>query len=151
MLPSDWIQGSSCALNATHSRVLLECPTSGERMSVTGDADFGYRFNVHEISPLSIFPLQSHLWGGIFYFFNFNFFIFMFCLFEATPVAYGGSQAKGRTGAAAAGLHHSHSNMGSEPPLQPTLQLRAATDPQPLSEARDGTCILMDASQICFH
>ena len=28
-------------------------------------------------------------------------------------MAYGGSQAQGRIGAAAASLHHSHSNMGS--------------------------------------
>ena len=33
------------------------------------------------------------------------------------PAAYGGSLARGGTGAAAAGLHHSHSNTGSEPPL----------------------------------
>ena len=33
-----------------------------------------------------------------------------FGLFTATPIAYGGSQARARIGAAAAGLHHSHSN-----------------------------------------
>ena len=32
----------------------------------------------------------------------------------AVPAAYGISQAKGRMGAAAAGLRHSHSNTGSE-------------------------------------
>ena len=36
-----------------------------------------------------------------------------FLFFRAVPAAYGGSQARGQTGAAAAGLHHSHSNMGS--------------------------------------
>ena len=35
---------------------------------------------------------------------------FVFGLFRATPAAYGGFPAKGRTGAVAAGLHHSHSN-----------------------------------------
>ena len=30
-------------------------------------------------------------------------------------MAYGGSQARGQIGAVAASLHHSHSNMGSEP------------------------------------
>ena len=35
-------------------------------------------------------------------------------LFRAAPAAYGGSQARGRVGAIAAGLHHSHSNAGSE-------------------------------------
>ena len=35
---------------------------------------------------------------------------FFFCLFGATPVAYGGSQAGGRIGTVASSLHHSHSN-----------------------------------------
>ena len=34
-----------------------------------------------------------------------------------------------RLGAAATGLHHSHSNAGSEPRLQPTPQLAATLDP----------------------
>ena len=38
-------------------------------------------------------------------------------LFRATPAAYGGSQSRGGIRAAAAGLHHSHSNAGSEPRL----------------------------------
>ena len=33
--------------------------------------------------------------------------LFIFCLFRATPVAYGSSQARGHIGATAAGLHHS--------------------------------------------
>ena len=37
-------------------------------------------------------------------------------------------------------LQHSHSNIGSEPHLRPTPQLRATLDPQPLSKARDQTC-----------
>ena len=51
-------------------------------------------------------------------------FLFLFfCLFafsRATPAAYGGSQARGLIGAIAAGLRHSHSNVGSEPGLQLT-------------------------------
>ena len=35
------------------------------------------------------------------------------CLFRAAPAARGGSQARGRIGAVAAGLHHSHSHTGS--------------------------------------
>ena len=35
-------------------------------------------------------------------------------LFTSTPAAYGSSQARGRIRAAAAGLHHSHGNSGSE-------------------------------------
>ena len=55
-----------------------------------------------------------------------------FCLFAiswAAPAAYGGSQARGRIGAVATGLHQSHSNAGSEPRLQPTPQLTATPDP----------------------
>ena len=50
-------------------------------------------------------------------------------VFRATPAAYGSSQARGQTGAAAAGLHHSHSNVGSEARLRPTPQLTATLDP----------------------
>ena len=48
-----------------------------------------------------------------------------YCLFRATLVAYGGSQARGRMRAGAVSLHHSHSNVGSEMCLQPTPQLMA--------------------------
>ena len=37
--------------------------------------------------------------------------------FRAVCAAYGSSQARGRIGATATGLHHSHSNVGSEPCL----------------------------------
>ena len=47
----------------------------------------------------------------------FFFFFFFFALSQAAPVAYGGSQARGRIGAVANGLRESHSNMGSEPRL----------------------------------
>ena len=55
--------------------------------------------------------------------------LFFFFLFRATPLAYGSSQTRGRTGATAAGHSHSHSNMESELHLQPTLQLMATPDP----------------------
>ena len=52
--------------------------------------------------------------------------LFVFLPFSwATPVANGGSQARGLIGAVAAG----HSNAGSEPRLQPTPQLTATPDP----------------------
>ena len=57
--------------------------------------------------------------------------IFTFRLFRATLVSYGGSQARGRMGAAATGLYHSHSHAGSEPRLRPTPQLTAVPDPWP--------------------
>ena len=61
---------------------------------------------------------------------NFNFCVCVsFCIFRAAPAAYGGSQAKGQIGAVAAGLRQSDSNAGSEPHLQPTLQLTATPNP----------------------
>ena len=61
---------------------------------------------------------------------------FFLCLFRAAPVAYGGSQAKDQFGVVAAGLYHSS---------QQHWILN------PLSEARDQTCVLMGPSQIHFH
>ena len=82
--------------------------------------------------------------------------IFLFCfvlvlLFRATPEAYQSSRARGQIRAAAARLCHSHSNAGSQQCLQPTPQLTATPDPDPLSKARDGTRNLMDPSRIRFY
>ena len=57
------------------------------------------------------------------------FFFFFFCLFRATLMAYGGSQARGLIGAVAASLCQSHSNAGSELRLWPTPKLTATPDP----------------------
>ena len=56
-----------------------------------------------------------------------------------------------KIGIISASLHHSHSNTVSEPFLQSMPQLMAMPDPYPLSDARDGTCILGDTSQIRFR
>ena len=58
-----------------------------------------------------------------------NEFFLSFCLFRATPMAYGRSQARGLIEAVAASLYHSHSNAGSEPHLQSTPQLAVMPDP----------------------
>ena len=55
--------------------------------------------------------------------------IIVFCSYRAAPAAYGGSQARGLTGATGAGLCHSHSNARSEPWLRPTPQFTATLDP----------------------
>ena len=55
--------------------------------------------------------------------------LFFFWIFKAAPLAYGGSQARGRIRATAAGLHHNHSNRGSELRLRPTPELMAMPDP----------------------
>ena len=53
---------------------------------------------------------------------------FFFDFFRAAPTANGGSEARSGTRAVAAGLHHSHCNIGSEPRLRPTPQLTAMLD-----------------------
>ena len=70
-------------------------------------------------------------------------FFFSFCLFafsRAPPASYGGSQARGRIGAAASGLHHSHSNLYHSSQQCWILN--------PLSEVRDQTRNLIVPSQI---
>ena len=52
--------------------------------------------------------------------FFFLFLSFFFFQVMATPVAYGTSPARGRIGAAATGLRHSHGNTGSKPHLRST-------------------------------
>ena len=67
--------------------------------------------------------LVCYLYMVLFYFILFYFILFIFCLlsfFRAAALAYGGSQAKGPIRATAAGLHHSNSNVGAKPHLQPT-------------------------------
>ena len=45
------------------------------------------------------------------------FFLVLLLFCRAAPAKYASSQARERIGAVAAGLHHSHSKMGSEPHL----------------------------------
>ena len=52
-----------------------------------------------------------------------------FLLFRVPPAAYGSSQARGQIGAVTTGLHHSHSNTGSEPHLWSIPQLTATRNP----------------------
>ena len=65
---------------------------------------------------------------------NYSYFILFyfiyFCFLRDTPMAYGGSQARGQIGAVTAGL--CHSNARSELHLQPTPQLMVMPDPYPL-------------------
>ena len=77
-------------------------------------------------------PQKSKLFGwmrNVFFFLSFSLFFFFFCISRATPMAHGGSQARSQIRATAASLHHSHSNSGSKPSLQPTPQLMATPDP----------------------
>ena len=79
-------------------------------------------------------------WLVIFIFFK------IFVHFRAALATYRSSQTRGQIRATAAGLHHSHSNSGSELHLQSTPQFTG----MPLSEARGRTLILMDFSWIHF-
>ena len=75
---------------------------------------------------------------------------FFFCLFQASPAAHGSSQARCQMGAVDAGLHNSHSNAISSHVCdlhQSSWQCRTLN---PLSEARDQTCSLMDNSGVCY-
>ena len=76
-------------------------------------------------------------------------FSFFLSFFRAVPVACGSSPARGRGGATAADLHQSHSNARSELHLQPIAQLNQVLNP--LSKARDQTCILMNTSWVLYH
>ena len=78
---------------------------------------------------------------------NITFMTFIYILLlRAVPKAYGSAQAKGWIGATAAG--HSHSGMSRVCELHHSSWPRWI--PNPLSEARDPTRILMDTSWIHF-
>jgi len=97
--------------------------------------------------PSLISKIKNGRIGESIPFLFFFFFFFFFLLFRATPTAYGNSQARGQTRAAAIRLHHqrqiqamsvtyttAHGNAGSLTKI----------------EARDQTHIFMDTSQVCY-
>ena len=95
---------------------------------------------------LSLLLHSRNSWNFLWYTFFWSFY------FRALPSAYGGSQARGRIEAVPPSLHHSHSNTRSVLHLPPTP--RGSWQHwklNPLSKARDQTCVLIDASQIRFH
>ena len=70
------------------------------------------------------------IWALVLFSFLFFCFFFVVVVFRATSAACVSSQARGPIGAAAASLHHSHSNAGSKPfHLWPKPQLMATPDP----------------------
>ena len=67
------------------------------------------------------------------------FYLFIYLFFAiswATPAVYGGSQARGPIGAAAASLRQSHSNTESKPHLRPMPQLTETPDCQPTEQGQ---------------
>ena len=76
---------------------------------------------------------------------------FFFCLFRANPEAYESFQARVLAGAAVTSPHHRHSNAGSLDPSRVCdlhHSSRQRWIPDPLSEARDQTRVLVVTSQI---
>ena len=71
-------------------------------------------------------------------------------LFRATPVTYGGSQARSWIRSVAAGLHRSHSNVGSQLHLWFTPQIMQCRILNPLRGAMDKIHILTDTSRVCY-
>ena len=93
----------------------------------------GQKFFILMNSNLSIFPLppvllvstlRNHCQTQ-----GHKVFLLHFFFLNAAPAAHGGSQARGLIGAAAADLHHSHSNAESKMHLPPTPQLMATLEP----------------------
>ena len=66
------------------------------------------------------------------------------------PMAYGSSRARGGFGAVATGLHHSHSSARPERVWDLHYSSRQCRILNPLSEARNRTCVLIDTSWVCF-
>ena len=76
-----------------------------------------------------LIALTSHslITFSFLFFLSFFFVVVVVVVFRVKPVACGSSQARGQIGA------HSHRNTRSKPHLWPTPQLRATSDPHPLS------------------
>ena len=78
------------------------------------------------------------------------YFILFLLLFRATPMAYGGSQARGLNRASAASLCHRCSNTRSKLKLRPTPSSQQCQILNPLSKTKDQTHNLMVLSRIHF-
>ena len=75
--------------------------------------------------------------------------VWSFCLFRATPAAYGGSQTRGLIRAVATSLRHSHIRYKSV--TYTTAHGNAGSVPQgSYPQARDPTCNFMVPSHIHF-
>ena len=120
------------AFNNVHLQcILITC--WGKQTSKTFFTDWFYTF---------IFSgeLQKHL---VMLYVNYIYTIYIITLtylhmlFRATPMAYGNSQARGRIGAGAASLCHSHSNAGSEHICDIHRSSQPSQILNPQSKARD--------------
>ena len=93
-----------------------------------------HKTNLFYIEYKKIFQNILFIYLFIYYYYYY-FFVFLPFL-GPRPRHMGGSQARGRIGAVATGLHQGHSNAGSEPRLRPTPQLMATPDRQPTEQGQ---------------
>ena len=110
--------------------------------------------NLLEIYPLIDRSIELLVRESVFGFIDFcsNLFpSFLLCLFRDTPMAFGGSQARGPIGAVAAS--HAPATATWDPSHVCDLDHSSQQSqiPNPLREARDRAHILMDTSKIHFH
>ena len=99
-----------------------------------------YLCTISDINP----PCLTSIFTFLKISFNFTNLFLNFFLFTAAPVAYGNSQARGQTGAAAAGLCCSMEMPDLSRVCNLHRSLRQFHILNPLSVARNGTCIHMD-------
>ena len=106
-------------------------------------------FHMPQVWPKKCLQMVNKSWPKTLYYINSI--SLSFCLFWATPMAYEGSQARGLIGAIAAGLHLAT----AMPDPSHVCDLHQSSQQcqilNPLSEARDRTCVLMDASRIRYR
>ena len=107
------LQGmNSNRLSVNHQHEISGCPfpqISFRKNVYCLKGKMQFYSNQQQSQALSLYVILQEIPAGFF------FLIFLWLHLAA----YESSQARGRIGAAAAGLHHSHSNAGSEPHLQP--------------------------------
>ena len=114
-----------------------------ESLQITGkDSSDFYHFSFSLEKVILLVLIWYHLIATIYLIIR----LYCFLFFRDTALAHGSSQVRGCIGDAAANLHHSHSNAGSEPHLW--LTLVACQILNPLSKARNRTCTLMNTSQV---
>ena len=106
------------------------------------------------LKTISVPILQVYIASLDFFFFKIHeqglkgFCLLFTPLFRAKSAAYGGSQAKGKIGAVAAGLHHSRSKVGSSHIWDLHHSSGHCWILHPPNEVRDPTSLLKDTSQV---
>ena len=126
----------SCGVGLRHARI-PHCYGCGGASGYSSDLtpslvtsiSHGHGPEKIKIAPPPNFFFLNILLESLFLILIFIFlFTYLFLLFRAAPAAYGGSQARDRIGATAAGLHYSQSNSGYLCPPQPQQhQIQAAS------------------------